>query len=259
MKHAIHIALAAALVSLPHFAMAAADDYVTFSAGAEATTGKYGGTERTNIYYVPFTGKYETGLWTYKLTVPYVSVTAPSNAVVIDAEGGQVISATGPRHTDSGLGDVVASAFYTALNPAKASLGIDLGVKVKFGTADHAKGLGTGENDYSLQADLYKRFGAFTPFGTIGYRWYGDPPEVNLLNAFFGTVGGTYRISQSRTAGLAYDFRDPIVAGGGRVSELTAYFSQYYSKNWKLQVYTIAGFANASPDFGAGATLSYTY
>src|SRR5882672_10698581 len=116
MKYTIRIALAAALLGAPCAAAVAADDYVTLSVGAEATRGKYGGTQNTDIYYVPFSGKYETGLWTYKLTVPYISVTG--NAVVVDQ--GVAIGTNGPRRTESGLGDVVASAFYTALNQVKA-------------------------------------------------------------------------------------------------------------------------------------------
>jgi hypothetical protein len=251
-------ALAAMLLALPHAASLAAEGQVTLSTGAEYTTGKYGGTESTNILFVPMTGKYETGPWVLKLMVPYIRISGPGN--VTGAGDDRIIRAGGSTasRTASGLGDVVASAFYNVLGGRNAPLGLDLGAKVKFGTADSPT-LGTGENDFSLQADMFKPIGAFTAFGSLGRRWYGDPPGVDLRNVFYGAVGGAYKVSQPTTVGLAYDFREAIIAGGARVSELSAYVSQRLSGGWKVQYYAIAGLADASPDFGLGLTFGYTY
>lgn len=252
--------LGAALFAAAHTAaLAASDDLTTFSVGAEYSSGAYGAPQKTDIFYVPFALKHETGPWAFKLTVPYVEITGPGN--VIGAGGDQIVvgPGTGPRNTASGLGDVVATAFYNLLDDRKAPVGLDLGAKVKFGTADETTGLGTGENDYSLQADLFKTIGALTPFASIGYRWYGDPPGFDFRNVFYGSVGAAYRISRQTTAGVAYDFRGPVSAGGPKVSELTGYVSQRLSQNVKLQVYAIMGFSDASPDFGAGLNLSYSY
>ena len=51
------------------------------------------------------------------------------------------------RRTESGIGDVVASAFRNVLNERDASFGLDIGTKIKFGTADDSRGLGTGKNE----------------------------------------------------------------------------------------------------------------
>jgi hypothetical protein len=256
----IRMTLAAAFLTTAHSAaLAAADDLTTLSTGAEITTGKYGGTQSTDIFYVPFTVKHETGPWALKLTVPYIEITGPGNVIGAGEDRVTVGGGNGPRRTESGLGDIVGSVFYNVVNERTAPFGLDLGAKLKLGTADRDKGLGTGKNDFSVQADAFKPIGAFTPFATLGYRWYGDPPGTNLRDVFYGSVGSSYRISRPTTVGLAYDFREPIVAGGARVSELTAYLSQRFSGGWKLQVYSVVGFSDASPDFGAGATLSYAF
>jgi hypothetical protein len=62
-------------------------------------------------------------------------------------------------------------------------------------------------------------------------------------------------MSQQQSIGLAYDYRPHIVDGGAKVSELTAFWSQRMSPEWKLQVYGVVGFADASPDAGIGALL----
>jgi hypothetical protein len=186
-----------------------------------------------------------------------VWITGPAN--VVGGDGIVVLPGQNvPQRTVSGFGDVVASAFYNVLGP-DAPLLLDLGGKIKFGTADEAEGLGTGKNDFSLQVDAFKVIGSFTPFATLGYRWYGDPPGVDLHNVVYGSVGTSYRISGSTTAGFVYDFRDRIAAGGARVSELMGFVSQKFSPTWKLQLYVVKGFTDASPDAGGGAVLAYSF
>jgi len=251
------IALAAALVTTGN--AFGADGLTTLSIGADYSSGNYGLSDSTRVFYVPVTAKNETGRWVLKLVVPYIRITVLSNEV--GTPENQVILPNGSfvRRTESGLGDVVASALYNVLNPRSAPLGLDFGAKIKFGTADDSRGLGTGKNDFSLQADFFKPIGTLTPFGTLGYRRYGDPADIDLRNAFYASIGASYRMSQPTSVGLAYDWRDRIVEGGGRVSELTAYVSRRFSGDWKLQIYAVKGFTDASPDFGAGMALGYSF
>lgn len=232
---------------------------LTLATGFDYTSGKYGGTEKTQILYVPFIAKYETGPWALKLTVPYIRITGPGNVVGAGADRVTLPGGAAGRRTESGLGDVVASAFYGVLTERSASFGLDLGAKVKLGTADETKGLGTGQNDFSLQADAYKPIGQLTLFGSLGHRWYGDPPGIDLRNVFYWSVGGSYRLSGEASAGLAYDYRPAITAGGGEISELTAFVTRRMTREWKLQPYFVLGFGRASPDWGGGAQLAYSY
>jgi hypothetical protein len=255
----LRLALAAALLSTAASAGHAADGLTTLSAGVDYTTGKYGATDSTDILYVPFTGKYEIGPWTTKLVVPWIHITGPAN--VVGAPGDTVVITGGNagRRTESGLGDVVASSFYNVLNERNSPFGLDLGGKIKFGTADEKRGLGTGKNDYSVQADLFKPIGALTPFGSIGYRWYGDPAGVNFKNVVYWSAGASYKMSQPTTVGAAYDFRPAIVDNGNHVSEATFFVSQKLSQDWKVQIYGVKGFSTGSPEWGAGAVLAYSY
>ena len=258
MKLIAPIALAStlAVVAPPVLAQA---DVTTLGFGLDYTTGNYGRSQSTDILYLPFSAKYETGRWAYKLVVPYIRITGPGN--VVGAPGDSVVlpGGTAARRTESGLGDVVASAFYNVLNERNAPFGLDVGGKLKLGTADENRGLGTGKDDFSLQADFFKPIGALTPFASVGYRWYGDPAGVNLKNVVYESAGVSYRMSQATTLGFAYDHRPRIVDGGGAVSEATAFVSQRLGGGWKLQVYGVTGFQDGSPDWGAGAVMFYSF
>jgi hypothetical protein len=254
----LRLSLTAAVLSAATSAAVAADGLTTLSTGVDYTTGKYGLSDSTDILYVPFTGKYEIGPWTAKLVVPWIHITGPAN--VVGAPGDTVVVGgnTG-RRTESGLGDVVASTFYNVLNERSSPFGLDLGGKIKFGTADENRGLGTGKNDYSVQADAFKPIGALTPFGSLGYRWYGDPAGINFKNVFYWSVGTSYKLSQPTSVGVAYDFRPAIVDNGNHVSEATFFVSQKLSQDWKVQMYGVKGFSTGSPEWGLGAVLAYSY
>lgn len=224
--------------------------------GAEYSSGKFGGTETTDTLYIPVVLRHETGPWVLKATVPWLRVTGPGN--VIGGGADRVVVPGGgnaPRRTESGLGDIVLSGFYNLMDERKGGLGLDVGAKVKLPTADDQKGLGTGKLDYAAQLDFFKPFDATTLFGSVGYRVYGDPAGVTLKDVFYTSIGASYRMSSQQSIGVAYDYRPAIVDGGGKVSELTAFWSNRLTPQWKLQVYGVVGFADASPDAAIGALL----
>lgn len=238
---------------------ALADEAGTFTltTGFDYSSGKYGSNEKTNITSVPVIAKYELDRWVLKLTVPYVTITGPGN--VSPGIGKFRDTTTTRRTTESGLGDIVAGATYNLYGGSDSMPVIDLTGKVKFGTADKDKGLGTGENDYTAQIDLYKSFGNFTALGTVGYRVYGDTSAAPLDNVFFGSVGGTYKLAPSTSAGLIYDYRPSITPTGSEVSEMMAFVNHKISANWKAQGYLVKGFSDGSPDYGVGALVGYVF
>jgi hypothetical protein len=229
----------------------------SLGAGVDYSSGKYGDVTSTDILYVPFTGKYETDSWIFKLTVPYIEITGPGNVV---RDVGVVRPTTSTtRTTERGLGDVVAAATYNLYAGGVSDPVVDLTGKVKFGTADETKGLGTGENDYAAQVDVYKGLDRFTAFGTVGYRILGSPPGVSLNNVFYGSLGGSYKIDQDLSAGLMLDLRQKASPAGAPQRELTAFVARRLDKTWKAQAYAVKGFADGSPDWGAGANMAYSF
>ena len=233
---------------------------LSLTTGLDISSGKYGGSDSTIVRYLPFIVKYELGRSTFKATLPYVSITSPSGGVTIDADGNVISTGgVGPRVTQSGPGDMVATYTYSVIEQPRHGWLVDLSAKVKLPTGDEDKGLSTGERDYSLLADFYYPAGKFTPFMTVGYRMPGNPPGASLQNAWMGSLGVGYKHSATNSAGLILDARQASSAGGVAPRDLTAYWVHKFNPQTKFQVYLVGGLSDASADYGIGAMLTHKY
>jgi hypothetical protein len=234
----------------------------SFSTGFDYSSGDFGQTTRTDILYVPLDLKYEKDPWALRLTLPYIEITGP-RSVIGGGPGGPVVvsgGGTGQR-TDAGLGDIITSVTYSIIPASLKMPLIDLTGKVKFGTADEQKGLGTGQNDYTFQVDIAKSFGKWSPFGTIGYRFVGKAEGFDLHNTWLGTLGVGYRYRPHLSVGVYYDYRESEqqlnVPGSAAPQELVPYLVWKAGKHWTVTAYGVIGFSDGSPDGGGGVQFGY--
>jgi hypothetical protein len=236
---------------------ASAEDFgFRVGVGGEYSSGDYGGQESIDETYLPVNFIYDAPRVTFRVTVPYLSVRAPEGTIT-EGPDGETVVGEGPVTTESGLGDVLAAlTVYDVLVLGQGDYAMDLNGKVKFGTADEDDGLGTGENDYSIEANLFRFFDQFTLLGVAGYVIRGDPPEVDLQDGFYASLGGTYRVNERARAGLFYDYREASLEGNDALQEVSATLSSRLGTSWWASAYVLAGIGDASPDWGAG--LSFT-
>lgn len=75
-------------------------DGFALSAGADYSSGKYGGTQSTNILYTALTAKVDSGRFSYKATVPWIRVTG--NGVIIPGGLGGINSTGGEGGSSGG-------------------------------------------------------------------------------------------------------------------------------------------------------------
>jgi len=224
----------------------------SWSAGLEYSSGTYGGDSDIEDLYLPLGFSLNLPRVSIDLTVPYLSISAPEGTTVI-GPGGEPVPGTGQTVTESGLGDIVAGiTVYDVLYSDRLGLALDLTGKVKFGTADETRGLGTGEQDFTVRTDLYKFFEQFTLLGSLGYKFRGDPDAVNLEDVLIASVGGIFYASDTARVGLILDYRESAIADGDAVKELSGFFSREFSNAWTLQFYLFTGFSDSSPDWGGG-------
>lgn len=238
-------------------ALASAGEF-TVSSGVDYSSGKYGQTTATDITAVPFVGKYTTGAFTLKASVAYLSIHGPSNFVgtgdSVTVNTSVVSSST---KTVNGWGDWILAGSYAVVE--KDGLLVNLTGKAKLATASVSQGLSTGENDYSVLADIYKTVDKTTFYGGGGYKWVGVPTGSNYRNVWQGTVGLSQKISQSLTAGLSYDYAQSIVPGKLAREEVTVYAVKKLNDSLKVQFYGLVGLNNNSASYGGGALLSYLF
>lgn len=235
---------------------ARADGVWTVSTGFDYSSGRYGEAAHSEMLTVPFGVKYEASPWTLRLTIPYVEVQGPSNVV---ASGGDPITlqrAGATHRVARGMGDVVLGGAWTAFQQDGWLL--DLGGKVKFATGNASQGLSTGKNDYSLQADVYRKLGIGTVFATLGKRKMGDPEGVNLADPAYGTLGWSMPLAVGMSGGATYDYRQKLQPSGAPVRELTVFVTHRFDEAWKIQGYVVSGYSPASPDLGGGLLLFYS-
>lgn len=233
----------------------AADEKLSLSSGLDYSVGDYGETQDTETWFLPVNLKYKSGRYTAKLGMSYLWVRGPQSVT----PEGDPLPGGGVVRTVHGPGDVTTSLAASVLEEETAAFDLDLVGKIKFGTADTRKALGTGENDYSLQASLYKTLGAWGPYLDLGYRWKGDPAGVNYRDVWYGTVGASYRLNKAWSGGADYSWRDRLTAASSPVSEATLYANYKISDHNRLNLYGVAGFSDTSPDWGIGFTASHTF
>jgi len=240
-------------VSMPIFA----DGKFTLSSGSTYTSGDYNSSNTTEILYIPVSLKYTQDKWNIKLTVPYLKIKGPQN--VLPNIGRVNQNTTVKNVVNDGLGDITLSTGYRLVYLPKAKTIIDLTGKIKFGTADQDKFLGTGQTDYSLNFGLYKLIGKFTPYATIGRKFYGESATVKLNDVFFASAGLGYKISNKTSTGANFYWKNKTASTRSNTRELSAYMSYKIDTSWKLQGYIIKGLSDNTADIGGGFSLAYKF
>lgn len=220
------------------------------SAGIDYSSGDYGDESDTDILFLPASVAYKRDNWGAKVTVSWLDIDGPGS-VIGGGDGGVVVPGEGEIDA-FGFGDVWAEFAY-GLEEFPEDWGyLDLVGKVKFPTANDDKGLGTGEFDYTLQADFFKPLGKFSPMATVAYKIKGSPSGVSLDNVWYLSVGADYRINEALNCGLTLDFQEASSDSADDALELFGYLGVKTSENTLMTLYGYAGLLDGSPDAGGG-------
>lgn len=221
----------------------------TVSLNLDYAEGKYGQDEKSTDWTMPLIVRHRAGDFGIKLYLPYIRSTG------LAASGGDrfVIS----RQTQEGFGDLEVTLSYDVVNHEASGLVLALGSKTKLATADKDKELlTTGKNDYSLQGEISYPFGNTEVFAILGKTKKGDQRDLDYRNPWYSTVGLSHQLAEAVNLGAIYDYRQRVTTFGDPVSEATLFLEKKLSGDYKLQGYVLRGFSDASPDLGAGVTLS---
>jgi hypothetical protein len=184
--------------------------------------------------------------------------------------GGAELVPTG--RSDAGFGDGVLSASYALLDAKAGSVGLDLGGRVKLPLTSASNCfLTNGEVDYSAEATLYKPIGRIEPSITWGWTLRGDPQrrdincnpvpgqEVNLRNPFYAVLGLGLPLGRGWSSELRYLYREKLRDSADPLKELRFNATYRLTEVWRLGMYALAGFTDASPAWGFGASIGYRF
>lgn len=230
---------------------------IKLGVGFDYSRGDYGFPQSTEVFSIPLNLSLDKDRWAFKATLPFITIKGPAS-VVTGTGAASGAPARPTTKSESGVGDAMLSATYHA-RPVPGELNVDFTGRVKFGTADEDKGLGTGETDYYGQIDLYQNFGTITPFGTVGYRVLGTNATFQLKDGMYASAGAAFRVSPKTVVGAAYDWRSRIIEGAQNGTDAIAFVSTNPNDRWNVLGYLLTGFNDASPDYGVGGLATYKF
>jgi hypothetical protein len=232
---------------------------LTITENADYSSGHYGDTEPTEIYYDALSAKYETGLTTIKLTLPYLWINGSSN---VRPDVGRVSAGSGTSEYRHGVGDLVAG-LSQGITPDWLPGGeIDFTGRIKFSTASASAGLGTGSNDYSAEVGLIQDLGAgWTAFGNFGRRFSGEPvgTESGFRDAWYGGIGGQRAFGWGGSVTLTLDARGAVSDVGANDIALTAAYAQKLPEGWKLNLFAARGLSRDAPEWEFGFSIGFRF
>ncbi|HEX6374857.1 MAG TPA: transporter [Allosphingosinicella sp.] len=247
-------AIIAAVAAAP---AAAQQQEVELSSGVEYQRGDYGTGERIEILSVPSRFRLQSGRVTLTANVPWQRIEGPGNAVGGGGLLGIIIDPTQPatRSVRQGLGDVRLGATYAVPRESLGGVGFAVSGQVKLPTASSAKGLGTGETDYAVGAEVSTRVGGLVPFAAIGYTIAGDPDGYQLRNGLSARAGAAFGLSKRAEAHVSYGYARNLSPRLGDEQQISTGIRAKVSKRLSVGVQGMAGLSDGSPDVGAGLSL----
>jgi hypothetical protein len=215
------------------------------SVGLDYLTGDYGSTINTDIAALTFGLRYKKSRWTFKASIPYLSIS--NTGVTTDG-----VSVNAAGKSEKGPGDLNLSASYLGYYNPKSGFGISGKTKIKLPVADKNKGLGTGEVDVSFQLDPFKVMGPVTLFSSIGYKVYGDTATTDYNNVWYLSLGGMYKVSDALDIGLGGNFREKVTTRSENKKDMFLFSNSKLTRTDAIQFHLSHGFSDSTPDWGAG-------
>lgn len=253
-----------------------AETRMQLSAGIDYSSGDFGAATATEVLVAPVVIKVSNGSWTWRASVPYVSISGPSTVtVIVDDNGGggsnsgsgssgsgsggsddSTSSTTGTiSRTVSGLGDASLSATYSFNEIAGSPLYVDLAGRVRLPTGSQRNGIGTGATDYVLLAETGVDLNAGGVYANAGRRFVGDVTGVQRKDGWQVSGGGWLNLGDAAVLGAFYDWRESSLAGLENPSEAGAYLTLSLSRHWKLELNAAKPLNDSAGDYSAGAML----
>ncbi len=229
---------------------------ISFSAGRSYLTGDFGADQDTDIFFAPATIEFTGDRFRFVGTVPYIRIEGPG--IVVVGAGGPIIIRPpgGGVTTESGIGDVVLSAYYLIDPGSEAMPYFEIGGTIKLPTANENKGLGTGKTDFAAHLEIFKELeGGTTPFATVGYRFRGDPSGLNLKNSIYALAGASFPVSDAVKGGVSVEFETKSIASVDDLFEIVPFLSWQFTDSLRFDVYASVGLTDSAPDFSAGVSV----
>ncbi len=154
------------------------------------------------------------------------------------------------NNNEAGLGDTTLSLGYTLINTPN----INFILKEKFATGNKEKGLGTGENDTSIQFDYFTLLNNQMSFiASAGYIFIGKSTQTGkgqpskhdntkkqsaknsaMQDATYASIGTNYRLTATTGIGLLLDYQQSSDSNLDEELSLSLFLNQSLNSSWSI-------------------------
>lgn len=256
-SRALWIVAACASLATPPAGAAESDWSWSAKLGYDRNDGKYGTPLSSHDTSTTLTLGLDSDKYGFDLVLPYVAQTGPGRRIAL--AGRRLVVIVEPGRTAMGMGDVTVGATRYLLTEEAYGFDLDVGGTLKVGTASASKGLGTGKNDYALQASLGKSLGPVAFSTTLGYTFVGKEADQGYKNSAFATFDSYWKWNNTFGVGATYSYGGPSSEGSASSRDVTYYASYRLTKTHKIEVAYTEGHSVQSPDRGLSATFSCNF
>ena len=239
-------------------------DGISLSVGLEFDSGDYGTADTTDTWRIPFSLQYQKGAFFAGASMPYIDTRSTGTIILSNnrnshQKGPVTRSSNTSVSKASGFGDLTLSAGYRFPASEEDSLIYNISVHIKLATADENKGLGSGENDYAIEAGLSNYFDKYSLFASVGYQFNGDTATINYDNTLYANIGFGVPQSNGNQLGAMLDYSQAASAGFDDALELSGFIDIPVSSQRSLYFYLLTGLSDGSPDYGLGANYRFNF
>jgi len=235
------------------------DTAAEFVTGVEYQEGDYFTGERVEIVTVQNAARLRAGSTILSASLPWHRIEAPGNVVGGGGPLGLPIfvdpGRPAGRDVREGLGDLRLGLGHTL--PSVAGVELTVTGQVKLPTASARRGIGTGETDVAVGAEVARRFGPVTPYAAIGYTLPGDPETFALQNSLSARGGVALQLGRGLRGNLSYNYAESLRPLAVDEQQISTGLNASLSRRLSLGVYGNAGLSEGAPDLGAGVSLGF--
>src|SRR6185369_3492694 len=234
------------------------------STGVGRFSGDYGQEENTTLDVLSFNARWYLKSAELAVSVPYLRIDGAANVQWIDGQPVAIDSdgASGERHKESGLGDIVVRGEYYLLTGTSSTPWIIGMLRVKLPTGSESKGLGSGATDFEPGLSLIQRHGRINWMADASYVFVGENAGVHAKNEvrLGGGASIPFGTEDRHSAYLYYENRTNRFDGPDRRSiSIGASTAAGQAKRLRLSASAFFGLSNSSEDVGGYVTVGYRY
>ena len=242
---------------------------VSFASGVDFSSGDYGEAMDTEVVSVPLSARVTTNDWSFRVSIPYLSITGPADVADTTDGGGDggdggdgtgadgAIARTG---TESGFGDTSLSVTrsFRHVGGRSSHVYVDVTGRVRLPTGDEDRGLGVGATDYTLNSEVGNSWDSGGAYVSAGRRFLGDRDTGSeRQDGWQAGIGGWLRAGEKTRIGASYSWREASVDGNEDPSEVGAYVSYRMTEALRISANASGGLSDASPDYSAGVRFTW--